>query len=508
MSETQKVPEPQNVSRRKFLYYGIGGAIVIVAVGAGAYYLTRSTSTTTGTTGTTIPTSAATNISPTTTASYPAPAEDSIYFDMWPYRPDLVGANVAQYDSEFNDVVNYAVLAGDWTSQIQDKLIAGSKDLDCAYVGTANANTWYNAGWIRGLDDLQVETVAGVDVAYSIDDIKNDLTAPAWDCLLAGSTKKPCYLPYFESAFGNIVTNEKLLEAGGYADTTAKTSTYPKSYEELYAQCQDMQKKGVADSPLLKRWGNESWEMAMVAQIESQARGDPVFDSNGDPSFDVNTPYGDMLKDWQMIYSTKLCPQGVLNMTEGDNITEFETGLHAYSEQHTYDLFTFQDPAQSKVAPNCSIVPPLTTNSPIGYLLVNGFFISNIKESDQRLARKKRFAEFYTYKDSTTGTFYRPKNFMTSTGVGSPYPKVMSDPDVISFVTAHVYRPQDATSMGQLLATAWMPEYLKYSWNSEWVTDQQTILQQCVQGTMTVTDAINAMRTDAQNLKKKYGGNY
>lgn len=475
--------EPEKVSRRKFMYYGIGAAVVIVGGAIAAYYLMQPP-----------------------TPTNPKPEEDPLFFNIWPYRPDLVEANMTEFKTQFSpEAVTVGVIAGDYAAQIEAKLLAGSKDLDFCYSGSATANRWYDAGWTRGIEEMEPRTVGDVEVLYSWKDIKADLPAAAWNTLLSGSDGKPCFLPYFQSCFGNILTNEKLLEKGGYADTKAKTSNYPKNYPELYQQCEDLQKKGVAKSPLLKRWGSEVWEMGFVAQIEAQARGDPVFDKNMDPVFDINTPYAEMLKDWQYLYEKEICPRGVLNITEGDNITWFETGEYAYTEQHTYDLFTFQDPASSKVAPYCSIVPPLTKNSPIGYLLVNGAIISNptTARSDWKLARVHRLAEFYTYKDKN-GKFYRPKNFMTSTGVGSPYPQVLDDSDVVNFVKTKVYRDQDVTSLKQLVEACWMPEYLKTSWESEWSTLQQPLLQQCVQGSITVEACINQMRTDAQTLKKKY----
>ncbi len=470
--------EQQKVSRRKFLYYGIGGAAVVAGGAAAAYYLMQP--------------------------SYPTPEQDPLYYAQWPYRPDIVLDNIHEFERQFApEKVNQAVIAGDYATQIETKLIAGAKDIDTCYAAMSSAERWYEAGWIRNIEDMEPRKVGDVEVLYSWKDAKAALPEGVWKSICAVTDGKPLGLPYFQSTFGNILTNEKLLEAGGYADTKTKTSFYPKNYQELYEQCEAMQKKGVAKSPLLKRWGSEVFQMPHVAQIESMARGDPVFDKNMDPVFDVNTPYGEMLKDWQWLYEKEIVPRGVLNITEGDNITWFETGEYAYTEQHTYDIFTFNDPALSKVAPYCSIVPPLTKNSPIGYLFCPVYVVTSKQQSDWRLARVHRLVQFFGFKDKN-GTFYRHKAWMLLTGVGSPYPAVYEDPEVIESMSKRVYRQEDITTMKKLIEAAWLPEYYKVAWIQEWFNDQQTVLQQCVQKQITVEEAINKMRAKAIELKKKY----
>jgi hypothetical protein len=378
--------------------------------------------------------------------------------------------------------------------------------MDICYAPSNMYNKWYEAGWIRNIEDMVPRKIGDVEVTYGWEDVKKDLPKGIFEAQQAGKDGKMIGIPYFCSSIGNLTTYELLLEKGGYADTKTKTDFYPKTYQELYEQCEAMKKKGVAKHPWLPRWG-VAWYGFFSFFWESMARGDDLFDKEWNPTFDVNTPVAEMLKDWQYLYEKEICPRGVLATDEGENISWFMTGEYAYSEHHPYEIMRFQDPSVSKIAGYASVAPPQGDRSPVGFLFAPIYCIRNNPPSkappDWRLARVHRLMQFMGYKDKE-GKFYRHKYWQIQAAVASPYAAVYQDPEVVDAFSKWVYRPQDLDTMWELLQMARMPGVWKAPWGMDWTNYMNTICPQVIQGSMTVNDGIGKLRAKAEEYIQKY----
>jgi len=414
----------------------------------------------------------------------------------------MVAENIKEFESQFGEKAVHEVIAGDYTSQIETKFITGAP-LDTCYAPPFMSNKWYAAGWIRNIEDMHPNEI----VLYDVEDIKKELPKGILDAQLAAKDKTCLGLPYFCSTIGNLTTNELLLEKAGYADTKAKTSDYPKTYKELYERSLEMKKKGVAENPWEPRWGNQ-WYGYFSFLWENMARGDDLFDEQGNALFDLNTPALETLKDWRWLWDNDVVPKGLLTTDEGYNITLFATGKFAWSEHHTYDVKTFNDPAISKFAGYGSVAPPIGDQSVRGFLFAPIYICREqpkTANSPYRLARLHRMLQFMGNKDKN-GKFYRHKSWIIETAVGSPYPAVYKDPDVVAAWKKWVYREQDIDTCWKLLEVARMNPGWKVIWFSNWQSVMNSLLPQVIQGTMTPEDCIKELKAEAERLKKQFGG--
>jgi multiple sugar transport system substrate-binding protein len=320
----------KKVTRRGYTKYAAAGVVVVAVAGAGAYYMTTS-------------------------GGGPAPGgkspqEDPIISNTWPYRPDLIEENMKYYNQTYNENVQQSTISGDYPSIMETKMISNAP-LDHCYGLAGMVNKWYEAGWISDLEGLpNAEEVK--DLMYESHLINH-----------TGRDGKLMGMPYFTCSRGAICTNELLLEKAGISDLGTKTADYPTTFDELYDQCEMIKDKGVTNEPKMFLVCQD-WVGYYTFLGESLGRGDPIFDENYEPAFDIGTGFHTTLKTWKWMWDEGMFPKGLLTSGEAEAIMLFATGKYAYSDQHSYDLKYFQDPATSQIAGYSSVVPVVPGSMP------------------------------------------------------------------------------------------------------------------------------------------------
>ena len=64
-----------------------------------------------------------------------------------------------------------------------------------------------------------------------------------------------------------------------------------------------------------------------------------------------------LLRDWKRVWNDGLIPEEVLTYNESSYMEAFKSGEYVISPQQIYDLASFNDPANSKIAGHVSLLP-------------------------------------------------------------------------------------------------------------------------------------------------------
>src|SRR5688572_171732 len=213
----------RSVDRRSFLIAaaGVAGSGLLAACGGGAAPAAAPTSAGAGAAPTSAPAaggatpaaaaggatpaaaaSSAGKLAPVDAAKDFSATDDPVVFNSWIYEINFVKENVARFEQQNKEKVNYeAVNSTDYPGVMDTKHI-NKAAMDMAYVLDTQYLRWYKAGW-----SLDYEQWWNVDVAKSemYPNVRDLLTI---DGKLVG-------LPYFTADSGVVATNQVILDKMG-----------------------------------------------------------------------------------------------------------------------------------------------------------------------------------------------------------------------------------------------------------------------------------------------------
>ena len=484
---------------------GVGGYLAGSAAAPEKTVVSTVLSTVTKTVPTTVTVTATATAPATTTTAppkftykyierLPKKPERKLIMNGWGYRPDIVKENIRIFCEQLNENAEYEVISGDYPAIMESKFLAGAK-VDVCYGNPFHGVRWYTRGFVRSLTKVIPE--------YFGEDLLKKILDDMYPSVRAGWTTvdgQLIALPYFTSARGNILYNELLTEKAGIDEV-------PSSWWDLYEKVELVKKKGVSETPFLPHWFKEWFGIAWGFLFEVMNRSkspdgkDCLFDEDFNPVFGPDTEAGKVLKDWASLWEKGLVPKGVLTMTEADYLAAFGTGVYAYSPQQTYDLKTFNDPAHSKFAGHCRLVP--VKEHSWGLLDMGGYHLCT-PEDDPDFKRALQLELWYGYRD-INGVLYVAKKWAIETALNSGYREILEDPEVIAAYNKWMPYPEELEYEKKIMEVVPFPWIWKAPWYLDWQTRASDLLPMAVTGQRKPEDVIKELYDYAKKLKAESG---
>jgi multiple sugar transport system substrate-binding protein len=362
-----------------------------------------------------------------------------------------------------------------------NKMVANSP-LDCLYT-KAQGTKMLTAGWIHDLSDLE-----------NIEEIKQATLPAQW----AAQTYegKVFGLPYFKSMKCCLAYNRIRLQEAGLAE-----SDLPKTWDEAYDIGRRLKRDGFCEHAIVMWWLPNYDSLLDNFIAECLARGDKLWDEEFNAVFDENTPAAATLDAWQGIWKDEMVPPDV--MGSGDVRELFATGDPPFTVTQSYELKALNDPERGAIAGNVMMVP--YAGQAWGFLDYGLYSIAERPEEDlQKLERRKRWVTFMGYKD-TNGEYRVAKEWVKQANLGTGYPEVYNDPEVIE-----AYK-------------SWMPEYPRLReimaeneehvqiangwhavWYPEWAVKAVEVIPKVITGDMGVSEGLRTLRSEWELQQKRY----
>jgi multiple sugar transport system substrate-binding protein len=407
----------------------------------------------------------------------------TLVYRGWNYKVDIVQQYLSRFTDHYREKVDYQTVTGDYGSIIT-KMAINREPLNFQYANPDTAARWYIADWLYDYSHWWDVDAATADMYPGFRDV-------------ATVRGKLVGLPYFQSVRGTIVTNERILRRAGI-----DTSSYPKTWDELYEHVYHLKKIGAADTPFLPHWFATIWYgISWGFLFECQNRGAVVFDDKGNPVFDHKT-YA-ILDQWRKLLVDGVVPRSVFTMQESDFINAFASGAYAYSPQQIYDSKTFNDPSTSKIAGKSKYVK--VDGQPWGLIDTGLYTVSKrAKQSRRTIERAFRLAGYYGFRD-WTGALYTAKSWAITNALNSGYQSILKDPDVVA--AYRKWMPDYAymfPAMEGLLQAARSPNVWHRYFYDEWNSEALTTLSQAVLGQKGTKQALDELKELAEKLVDKY----
>ena len=341
-----------------------------------------------------------------------AESGEDVFFRGWQYRTDIVQSNIDRYNDEMGGNVDYATVTGDYPAIMEQNLMSGG-DLDIFYANPSQASRYFDGGWVKPANELP-----------NFDEIKADMYPAMLDAWTYKG--KLLGLSYFVSTRGTMHVNLQKLEEIGMSE-----SELPKNWDELYDSIYKMKDAGVK-YPYLPHWFSEWYGISWAYVWEVMNRGGLVADPDThQPMLTADGPGGDALRDWKRVWNDGLIPEEVLTYNESSYMEAFKSGEYVISPQQIYDLASFNDPANSKIAGHVSLLP--YQGQSWGVLDSAVYVMSNRDRSDALEKDVEKMASWYGYKDQNGDPFVGA-NWLNVSMLFSGYKSVMESPDAKSTI--------------------------------------------------------------------------
>lgn len=406
-----------------------------------------------------------------------------LIFDAWDFKPDLVRNALGNFDSGFNEQTNFALQPGDYASVMVNKFMS-KRPLELFY-SQDQVVKFYTAGWVQDLSGL-----------WNIDEIKKATLPVQWEVQTHDGAVLG--LPYFNSAKGVVATNELLREKAGL-------SGYPKNREELYAECRELKRQGVAEFPIIMHWSPEAIGVTQMWAGESICRGDQMWADDLSAVFDASSPAAAVLEDWSMLHKDKIVSPSNVSWLDSDRLDAFGTGKYVYMPLNGYNLYDINDPQQSNIAGHVMVIP--FAGEPWGFLDYALYSVARkdtSQESEKRLTdRAAQLVQWMGYKDDG-GNYAVAKEWMKQAFLGTGYPELWDDPEVVASFKSWMPDMKlvdvfKAHYENAVPLTGW-----RAPWYPDFNTTAQPILANAITGSVKVPDAIKQLSDAWQALQQQY----
>ncbi len=380
-----------------------------------------------------------------------------------------LGPAFAPYVKEFNKLYAPLTLATSYVPQdyigtTQTQLAGGNVDYDVLFSDPGYLEKWYQAGWIRELDDLP----GAADVVKAM---RPDLTE-----LLYAADGKLVALPYYVGTDVFIYNSEYLDKIG---------AGVPIDWDEALEQARELKSKGIVDTPYSPWWIKEFslvyYAFLDVAIAEGAA---PFFDEDFAPQFKDDPVPLKVLELWKTFYDEGLVPKDIFTTDYGSISNVFGGGKSAFTHQVAAELIGFSDPKNSKVAGSVENgLMPGSTHNTLSFV-ANWYMTASTPSPEDAW----KLMQYLAAKD-VNDEFYVPKNLIAiDLGSGTPYEEVNGAPEVVktwrawSDVDLLLKQIEKSETMGPVVNQAWFPAYLEVI---------SGLLQEAILGSKSPEDALS-----------------
>jgi multiple sugar transport system substrate-binding protein len=406
-----------------------------------------------------------------------------LVFNAWDFKPEVVQAYLKKFEKQFNEKVDFSVQPGDYASVMVTKFQSKSP-LDFLYTQD-QVSKFFTAGWIQDLSTL-----------WNINEIRKATLPVQWQV----QTYKGAVLglPYFNSAKGVVATNELLRKKAGLSE-------YPKNRKELYAEARSLKRRGIAKYPLIMHWTPAFYGITQMWAGEAICRGDKLWASDLSATFSPSSEAAAVVEDWQMIYKDQLVTKANVTWQDSDRLDAFGTGKYVYLVLNGYNLYDVNNPQQSKIAGHVMSIP--YAGEPWGFLDYALYSIARkdpSKSSERRvLNRAAQLVEFMGYKDAT-GQYVVAKEWMKQAFLGTGYPELWDDPEVI----ASFKKWMPDIKLKDIFKVHYEHAVPITGWLAPWYPDfnsaAQPILGKAVVGETSASSAVKQLRDTWDQLHDQY----
>jgi multiple sugar transport system substrate-binding protein len=419
------------------------------------------------------------------TAAYTAAHPMSM--NIWEFDPDIVQKSISQFNSQYTENVNLAIIPGDYATGELDKLLSNAP-MNMAY-SQWEVVKFFKAGYIQPLDDL-----------WGIDQIKQATFPTQWDA--QSYQGHVLGLPYFNSVKRVPTVNTILAQKVGL------TNQYPKSWSELYSMARAAQKTGGLPGPAyLPVWVPTTFEIANVWISETLNRGGQVFDANFNPVFDSSGEAAHVLEDWHSLYKDGIVPSSAITSTVDELIDGMASGRYLFSASELYEIYRLNDPSRSRMAGHIAFVP--YGGNDWGYFNY-GLYSAIVRpgRSVLDLERTLQMIRYFGYQDKN-GNYAVMKQWVLRENLGSGYPAVYQDPEVQAYFAT--WQPSASVVGYQWQAESQTLQQHAHKmpiWNAPWYQDFNAgaipLLTSAISGSKSVNAVITGLRQNAEKLIQVY----
>jgi multiple sugar transport system substrate-binding protein len=379
-----------------------------------------------------------------------------------------VGPLFEPYVKHFNEAysplrLETSYVTQDYFGTTQTQLAGGSVDYDVLFADVGYLQKWYDAGWIRSIEDME-----------GIDEILGALPEGA-DASLRAADGTLVSLPYYVGTDVFIYNADHLDQIG---------AAPPATWEEMIEQCRELKSKGIAATPYSPFW-TKDFSM-MWYQLNDWAMADGAadfFDDSLAPQFQDDPVVASTIERWKTLYDEGLVPKDILTTDYGNTVNIFGGGKSTFTHQYQLELLGFNNPENSKVAGSAknALMPGSTHTT----LSSPAFWFMTATTPEPAKAWDLMSYLAATDKD---GEYYVPQKLIaTDLGLGTPYEAVNSDADVKaswgewSDIDLLLEQMSNSKQVGPAVNQSWFPTF------------QETIaglLQEAVLGRKSIPDAL------------------
>ncbi len=354
-------------------------------------------------------------------------------------------------------------VTGDYAPLTQTQLAGGNVDYDVLFADDGYSLKWFNAGWVRALDDIP-ETK---DVLADMD--------PGLESSCRSPEGKLVTLPYYRGVELFIYNKEHL--------STINRSV-PKTWDEFLDTARELKAKKVVTTPYSPFWSPqflELWYM-LVTEANSDGAG-PFFDDNFKPLFADDPVVASTLERWKVIYKEGLVPADIFTTDYGGITSIFAGGKSSFTVAYGPELKGYQDPKNSTVAGKAgNVMLPGKTGTTISF---GAWWMMTSSTPDPQTAWQ--LLRYLAWKDKD-GQYYFGKNLLAKElGLQTAFSAVNNDPEVkASWATwsdadALIAQAKNSRSLGPVALAEWYPDF---------ATNAIQLFQDAIRGTKPVPQAI------------------
>lgn len=367
-------------------------------------------------------------------------------------------------------------------ARYRDTLIAefvARTAVDIVQIPETELASWADSGWLAPLDGLPgLDTVLRAATPTAVTGTK-------------GLDGKTYALPFLSDAFGFAYDHDAMTRAG--------FSGPPKNLDELRTQMQAVKRAGIDEFPLslaMRRQPGQFWSLwatlyASGAELFDDS-GAPVFDRPGHPLGPILEWYVAAMNDW------RITSPDDLQRDWGASRTAIRSGVVKFGYMAQYALAEFNIWPDSRAAGKIrmALVPGLERNDvgTVGYAHSVGL----------AAATRNRDAAWRTLRayagPDETGAFAMPRARLLSEGGRSPFPNLISDPQVGEFVTR--MNLGDTRDFNRLSEIGRQRKGIKTTWYPEWEQAMMGAVQEALLRRTTVRAAITTCADTARRLAR------
>jgi len=385
------------------------------------------------------------------------------------HHDSAVGPLYEPYIKDFNAKytplqVETSYVTGDYPALTQTQLAGGSVDYDVLFADDGYALKWFNAGWIRSLDDID-----GVkDVLARLD--------PGIEANCRTPEGKLITLPYYRGVEIFIYNKEHLDKIG---------AAVPKTWDEFMTVCRDLKGKKVVDTPYSPFWCLQFTVIWTQLLAESYSDGSGEFFANDlKPLFHQDPVVYATLQRWNTLYKEKLIPQDVFTTDYGNIANIFAGAKSSFTIRYGPQLVQFTDPAQSKSATGAKNAPmPGKT----GATHAGGAWWMMTSSTPQPQTAWE-LMRYFAWADRSDVPFFQKKLLAIDLGLQTAFSSINNDPEV----RAAWAKWCDAEGLAaQIKNSRSDGPVVLAEWYGEFQTKASELLQEAVRGTKPIQQALD-----------------